>query len=354
MEIYAIIMAGGVGTRFWPVSRETKPKQILNFHGDTSLLQNTVSRIEKVFKQENIFVVTNRVHKLPVKDQLSKYPKVNILEEPFGKNTSACIGLATAHILSINPESICIVFPSDHLIDEEETFEEVISKAIDAAKNNESIITIGIDPDEPETGYGYIQFEENKNNALNKVLTFAEKPGYATAKRFVEAGDFLWNSGIFAWQTSVILDELQIHMPDLFSGINEITSAIKGSGYDRTLVEVYGQLKNISIDYGVMEKSRNVLVLKGDFGWRDIGNWQSLYKSESGNSEENIVKGQVYTEKTKNSYINAPNKFTAVIGLEDIIFVDTHDATLICKKSHAQEVKNIVDHLRLNGMKHLI
>jgi mannose-1-phosphate guanylyltransferase len=355
MELYAVIMAGGVGSRFWPRSKERKPKQLIRIAGENTMIQDTVKRLNGLVKKENIFVITNKIQKLRVKEQLPEIPEENIIDEPFGKNTAACIGLASVLIKSKNQEAVTITLPSDHLIKDDEQFRECLSTAANFAFKSKGLVTIGITPTRPETGYGYIQFDEDgveKN--IFKVLTFAEKPNLATARRFLESGDFLWNSGIFIWRVDSILNEIKKYLPDLYEGLETLEPSINTPDFEKQLVQVYGQLRSISIDYGVMENSDNVYLTKADFYWNDVGNWEAVYEISEKNEEGNALIGDVYTQNTFGSYIFSPRKFTATIGVENLIVINTNEALLVCHRNNAQDVRQIVDYLKMNKRTDLV
>ncbi|MEW6506212.1 MAG: mannose-1-phosphate guanylyltransferase [Bacteroidota bacterium] len=355
MEIFAVIMAGGVGSRFWPRSKERKPKQLIRIIGDNTMIQDTVRRLDGFVKNENIFVITNKIQKLRVKEQIPQIPEENIIDEPFGKNTAACIGLASVIIKQKNPNAVTITLPSDHLIKDDELFRECLLVASNYADKYKGLVTIGITPTRPETGYGYIQFDEDSiEKNIYKVLTFAEKPNLETARRFLESGDFLWNSGIFIWRVDTIMNEINKYLPDLYDGITQIEASINTPDFEKTVVQVYGQLKSISIDYGVMEKSNNVFLTKADFYWNDVGNWEAVYEISDKNEEGNAIIGDVYTQNTFSSYIFSPRKFAATIGVENLIVINTNEALLICHRNNAQDVRQIVDYLKMNKRADLI
>jgi len=355
MELYAVIMAGGVGSRFWPRSKERKPKQLIRIVGDNSMIQDTVKRLEGLVECGNIFVITNKIQKIRVKEQLPHIPEENIIDEPFGKNTAACIGLASVIIKNKSKDSVIITLPSDHLIQDDEEFRNCLASAANFAYKSKGLVTIGITPTRPETGYGYIQFDEKSTeNNIYKVLTFAEKPNLSTARQFIESGDFLWNSGIFIWHIDAIIGEIKKYLPDLYEGLERIEEKLGTHDYEKLLIQVYGQLKSISIDYGVMEKSEKVYLTKADFYWNDVGNWEAVYEISEKNEDGNAIFGDVYTEKTFGSYLFSPNKFTAVVGLENVIIIDTKEALLVCHRNNAQDVREIVDHLKLNKRTELI
>ncbi len=352
MKIYAVIMAGGVGSRFWPRSKEKSPKQLLKIFGNNSMIQDTVYRLKDIVDNDNIFIITNKIQQSEIKNQLPQIPCENIIEEPFGRNTAACIGLASIIINSKDKDAVMIVLPADHIIKNVDEFHRTLNDAAEFAFESKGLVTIGITPTRPETGYGYIQIDEKiiKKN-IYKVYTFAEKPNYATAVRFLESGDFFWNSGMFIWRADAILDEIKIYMPDLHEGLKEISSSLNTEKYDKTLAVVYGQLRNISIDYGIMEKSQKVYLTKGDFAWSDVGSWEEVYQLSEKDSDGNAKVGNIYTEMTIDSYIYSPNKFTSVIGVDNVIVINTDDALLVCRRDQSQEVKKVIDHLKINKLK---
>jgi len=351
MKIYAVIMAGGVGSRFWPRSKEKTPKQLLQIFGKKTMIQDTVERLTGIVDNKNIFVVTNKVQKQEIINQLSNVPSENILEEPFGRNTAACIGLASLVIGSRQSDAVTIILPADHIIKNIDDFHNTLKAAAKFAYESKGLVTIGITPTRPETGYGYIQIDEAKiEDNIFKVYTFAEKPNYATAVRFLESGDFLWNSGMFIWRTDVILDEIKIYLPDLYEGLEQIKGDINKPNFEKTLSSVYGKLRNISIDYGIMEKSKKVFLTKGEFSWSDVGSWEEVYQLSEKNGDGNTAIGNIFTDMTVDSYIYSPGKFAAVIGVENLIVINTDDALLVCRRDQSQEVKKVVDHLKINKL----
>ena len=333
-NVFPVIMAGGVGTRFWPRSREKSPKQLLEIVGKGTLIQNTVKRLDRFVDTRNIFVVTNKIQKALTCKQLDtvNVDQEKILIEPVGRNTAACIGLAALHIRKNNPNGVMVVLPSDLLIQDLVEYERVIRLAVEIADASRNLVTIGIQPTHPETGYGYIQMfnEEGKHNpffsrGVYKVKTFAEKPTLQVAEKFLASGDFLWNSGQFAWRVDVILQKIEQYLPDLYAELMKIDKTIGTQQYPSTLEKVYGLIRGISIDYGVMEKVDDVFIIPGNFG-------------------------RVIQKDTTNSYIYTEDKIIATIGVDDLIIVDTGDALLICKKGRSQEVKDIVDYLKRKQM----
>ena len=359
-KTYAVIMAGGVGTRFWPRSRERSPKQVLEIIGSGSMIVNTVSRIQPLIPYEKIFVVTNKLHKDIILQQLPSLPIDNLLIEPLGRNTAPCIGLAALRIIRFDPEAIMVVLPADHVIQDTGRFLQVLQRAIRVANESNALVTIGIKPIYPETGYGYIQFEDtseqdpNFTDEIYRVKTFAEKPNLETADKFLKSGDFLWNSGMFIWKARIILQEIEKHLPELHEQLIKLGSTIGTESYYATLERTYGVVRSISIDYGVMEKAKNVFVAKGDFGWSDVGSWDEVVRLTSTNNEDNVTFGTVFTKDSRHNYIDADNMVVATIGVNDLIVITTDDAVLICKKGHSQDVKEIVDFLRRKQMNDLL
>ena len=351
MKIYAVIMAGGIGSRFWPRSKKKCPKQLLKIFGDHTMIQDTVKRLNGLVEEEDIYVVTNKVQKPGILTQLSHLPLNNIIEEPFGRNTAACIGLASILIQKKDPDAITLILPADHIINQEKGFHDTLLKAANYANEYKGLVTIGIPPTKPETGYGYIQIDEREvSDSVYKVLNFAEKPNYATAVRFIESGDFYWNSGMFIWRADVILNEMKTYMPELYEGLVKIQKTIGEKTFPEILTNVYGMLKKISIDYGIMEKSKKVHLIKGNFEWSDVGSWEAVYELSPKDEEGNAKVGQIYTADARDSYIYSPDKFTALIGVENLVVINEKDALLICRRDNAQDVKSVIDYLKINKM----
>jgi mannose-1-phosphate guanylyltransferase len=354
--LYAVIMAGGVGSRFWPRSRERTPKQVLEIVGSGTMIQNTVKRIESLVPIENVCIVTNRLQKELIAKQLPKIPDENILVEPVGRNTAPCIGLAAQWVFHKDPHAVMVVLPADHIIQNEKEFLIVLRRAIRAAEENEALVTIGIKPTHPETGFGYIQFDDSDDQNINvsegiyRVKTFAEKPNIETAEKFLKSGDFVWNSGMFIWRASVILDEIERLLPELDVQLKKIASTVGTPQFNHAIEVAYGVLRGVSIDYGVMEKAKNVYVAKGDFGWSDVGSWDEVIRLTPVNGDGNTTRGNVIVKDAVSNYIDAGNKMIAIVGAEDLIVISTDDAILICKKGHSQDVKEIVDYLRRKQM----
>ena len=319
-KTYAVIMAGGVGSRFWPYSRNYRPKQFLDVFGTgTSLIQMTNERFLNLCPQENIYVVTNHRYYDLVKEQLPMLSDDQILTEPVGRNTAPCIAYASYKIASKDPQATLVVSPSDHAIFKEVQFVEVLTTALEAASKEEKIITIGIKPSRPETGYGYIQFLPASGQSVKRVKTFTEKPELELANKFLESGDFVWNSGIFIWNVQTIKNAFEQHLPEMAELFGSDEAHYYQDQEREYITEAYYQCKNISIDYGVMEKATNVYVVLGDFGWSDMGSWATLHDLKSKDEFGNVLEGQVMTYNTKDCLIKGPkDKLIIVQGLKGI------------------------------------
>jgi mannose-1-phosphate guanylyltransferase len=354
---FAVIMAGGSGTRLWPLSRKRLPKQFLDFFGDGSLLNKTLMRLEGLVPPENILIVTSQSGKSIVRKQTAHIPAKNIIVEPSGKNTAPCIALAAAYIKKRNPNATMIVLPSDHVIQNVPRFQETVAAAMEVAEQTTSLVTIGMKPTHPETGYGYIQSTDGDAGLTtsikvrfgvhaHRVKTFAEKPDLETAKTFLDSGDFLWNSGIFIWTVDAILREFARSLPQLHTDIDTIEKAIGTRSEKKTIASVYTWTHPISIDYGIMEKAESVYVLEGDFDWSDAGSWDEIMKFRDHDLERDENRNLLLHESTNTLVFKPKTKTVAVIGIDDAIIVETADALLICKRGRSQDVKNIVDALK--------
>ncbi len=357
--MFVVIMAGGAGTRFWPKSRERRPKQLLPIIGEGTMLQNTVQRLLPMVPTENIFVISNQVQYEGIVQQLTMLPVENIIIEPRPKNTAACIGLGAVLLQQRAANEVMVVLPADHLIGDDEIFCETLLHAGKIAAEKEVLITIGIQPTYPATGYGYIQHNHEKvavgTATAYRVKTFAEKPNLETAKSFLDSGDFLWNSGIFVWRLPVILAQLEEHLPHHYDGLREIARALGTPEQNSTIDRVYQQIKSISIDYGVMEKAKNVLVLRGQFRWNDLGSWDEVYKLLPKDQEYNATNGNQHVLLDSNGcLIDVPGKTVAAVGLRDLMIVETEDALLLCPRSRAQEVKDLVELIKRRKLQHLL
>lgn len=345
-NIYVAIMAGGIGSRFWPLSRENHPKQFIDILGTgKTLIQSTYERFLKICPKEHIYILTNENYRELVKAQLPDLTHEQILGEPMRKNTAPTIAYFSHKIEKINPNAVTVIAPSDHLVLKEDDFVEVINKAIDFSKDKNTLCTLGIKPTRPDTGYGYIQYvEEEASAGVHKVKTFTEKPSLKIAKTFLKSGDFLWNSGLFIWNVQSIRKGFEKHLPEVSEIFFEIREHINGPQEQAHVARAFSMCSNISIDYGVMEKASNVHVIPAEFGWSDLGTWASLYANMEKDYWENVVAdGNVMVYNAADNMIRAPkDKLVIVEGLKDYIVVDTEDVLLIYKKSKEQELKQVV------------
>lgn len=344
---YLIVMAGGIGSRFWPFSRTHHPKQFHDVLGvGRSMLQLTVDRFAGVCPPENVFVVTNRDYVALVHEHLPTLPADQILGEPIGRNTAPCIAYASYRIAQRNPEAIIIVTPADHAVLREDEFRRLIGIAVAAARTNHVLITLGIQPSRPDTGYGYIQYMDGQSlpgGQLHKVKTFTEKPNLELARMFVESGDFLWNSGLFVWRADVILAAFHHYLSDIAEVFDEGAGLLGTPDEEAFISEAYSRCRNISIDYGVMEKADNVYVLPADYGWSDVGTWDSLHRIGRHDPNGNMVSGNVLLYDTSGCVIKTPADLLVVVqGLEDYIVAEYDNVLLICKRSEEQRVKEFV------------
>lgn len=346
-DYYAIIMAGGIGSRFWPVSRTEHPKQFIDILGTgKTLIQNTYERFLKIVPKENIYVVTNEGYVDLVKQQLPDMSEQQILGEPIMRNTAPCVAYACHKINKINPEAAIVVAPSDHLILDPERFIADITKSLETASKYNCLITLGIKPSRPDTGYGYIQFTaKTLDNDFHKVKLFTEKPNIELARTFVQSGEFLWNAGIFVWSARSIIKSFESHLPEMNEIFKEGSTAYNTTDEHTFIQNAYYQCTNISIDYGIMEKAENVYVLPADFGWSDLGTWSSIYdlteKDYLGNAV--IPSEKVIMYDSSNCLVNVPkDKVVILQGLHDFIVVEADNALLICPKEEEQSIKQIV------------
>jgi mannose-1-phosphate guanylyltransferase len=348
-------MAGGIGARFWPMSRSNRPKQFIDILGTgNTLIQQTFNRFRKICPVENIFIVTNEQYDDLVKEQLPELPENNILLEPAMRNTAPCIAYANYKIKSVNPDACIVVAPSDHLILKEDEFVKVINGALQAAYENEWLITLGIKPSRPDTGYGYIQYDENrkyeKNQKIRKVKTFTEKPGYQLAEKFLASGDFLWNAGIFIWSLKSISKAFATYLDDVDDLFKKGIGKYNTPDEKLFINETYTVCRKISIDYGIMEKAANVYVHSADFGWSDLGTWGSLYDIKEKDEKGNALSGDdIMLYDTENCIINMPkNKLVVVQGLKNYIVIEDNNTLLICKKDEEQQIRQFVTDIKVD------
>ncbi|TCO08204.1 mannose-1-phosphate guanylyltransferase [Natronoflexus pectinivorans] len=349
---YCIIMAGGVGSRFWPLSKSSTPKQFLDILGTgKSLIRQTFERFLPLCPVENFLVVTSNEYKSKVLEQVPELTEDQVLLEPFRRNTAPCIAYANAWIRSRNKDANIVVTPADHLILNEIKFIDSIKKGVEFVDNQDVLLTLGIKPHRPETGYGYIQVGDENNTEFknfSKVKTFTEKPDLELAKVFFESGEFFWNSGIFIWSLSSIDQAFSDHLQDVHKLFAKLDKKIGAENETEIINTTYAECKNISIDYGVMEKATNVYVQTVDFGWSDLGTWSSLYEYSPQDKNDNaVICGKVLLYDTQNSIINVPkNKVAVIQGLNDYIVVDSSDAILICPKDNEQQIRQFTTDIK--------
>lgn len=351
MKHYGVIMAGGGGTRFWPLSRQRTPKQLLNLSGNGLMINETIDRILSLIHAEDIFIVTNESQGAKMREAVGdRLSKDHILYEPAGRNTTACIGYAAFEIIKKYGDGIMCIFPADHYIKNQEEYCRVLTKAIRYAEKEDKLVTIGIKPTFPSTGYGYINFIREDEKDVFDVERFVEKPSLETARTYLASSEYAWNSGIFVWKASTILDNIKRFLPKVYQLLERISKAMNTDEESRAIREYYHKIPAISIDYGVIERSDEVAVVLGDFGWNDVGSWDNLGAIYEMDQEGNVIKGEQININTKNCISYAEHRLIATIGIENMIVVETEDAVLVCRKEQAQHVKEVVEHLKERGL----
>lgn len=350
MNKYGVILAGGGGTRFWPISRQELPKQFLNLTGSDLMVNETVDRLSEIVDRQNIFIVTSEAQTPLMREATaSRILPDHILSEPAARNTSACIGYAAINILKKYGDGIMCILPSDHYIKDTEAYDRLMKKAVAAAENTGKLVTIGVKPTFASTGYGYIQYKKGNSQDWYEVVDFVEKPDIRTAKAYVKSGNFLWNSGMFVWKASTILGYFKRLLPDVYRKLMEIGDVMNTAQEEKVLHEVYPTIPKISIDYGIMERADKVVVLIGEFGWNDVGSWDALQSLYEPDENGNIIYGEQVHIDTHNCISYAQSRLIAALGVDDLIIVESDDAVLVCHKDKAQEVKNIVERLKTEG-----
>jgi mannose-1-phosphate guanylyltransferase len=352
--MFAVIMAGGKGARFWPRSREKMPKHLLDILSERTMIRETIDRIRPLVPAERTLIVTGKSHAAELIRQLPEIPPENILIEPVGRNTAPCIGLAALHILKRVPDAVMLVLPSDHRIGDEAAFLRIMQAAAGTALQGDPLVTIGIQPTGPETGYGYIEqgehFSTSGADEIYRVRSIREKPPREQAERFLAQGGFSWNSGMFVWKASTIIEAIGQFLPDLQRGLLQIREALGTDREEEVVGAIYAGLKSVSIDYGVMEKAKDVLVIPGSFDWSDLGSWDALWEVSEKDENGNVVRGEFIGVDAADSLIHSPGKLVALVGVKDLLVVETKDALLICRRGRSQDVRKIVETLEKKGL----
>lgn len=352
--IHAVVMAGGRGTRFWPLSRESRPKQVLPVVGEKTMIQETVERLSGLVPPERTYVVTGASHADEIRAQLPAIPAHNVIVEPAGRNTAPCIALSAAIVKRIDPDAVMAVFPSDHVI----TKRDALYKAVDAVmegidKDRAALGVIGIKPHYPETGYGYIKTSARLGGPAVKAEEFLEKPDLATAGRYVQSGNYYWNAGMFFWRADVILDEIGKSQPQTASAVVKLSESFGTAKFDSQMAETYPSLASISIDYAVMERAGaegRVIAAVADPGWSDVGSWRSLYDLVEPDADGNRARGKLIAVDSTGAFVHNDKRLVAVVGLDDVIVIETDDAILVCHKGRAQDVRQVTEKLKERGL----
>jgi mannose-1-phosphate guanylyltransferase len=355
-NFYPVILAGGRGTRFWPLSRKKRAKQLLALDGKQTMIQQTVARLLPLAPQKRFWIITNEDLRLAISKQLPKLPKAQVLAEPVGRNTAPAIGLAAFLLLRADPEAVIGMFPSDHVIVDEKSYRQTIQRGIEIACAGENIVVLGIRPTRPETGYGYIEAGSAFGGKALRVRRFTEKPDAARAAEFVAAGNYFWNSGMFLWSARTLANAIREHLPRTAPLLEEIAAAFGTRKFAVTFRKLYPKCENISVDYAVLERrsakgeqAGKIFCIPADFGWNDLGSWAALHEhhtAKSSPAEGNLIAGAgVFVLNARGNYVHAPGKFVAAVGVSDLVVVETPDALLITTRQHAQDVGKVVKYL---------
>jgi len=347
MAVHAVILAGGWGERLWPMSTRNRPKQMLNLTGGSSLVGNTLDRIAPLVSLDSALVMTSSALRDRMADELAPIPSRRIIGEPVGRNTAPAIALAARLLLADDPDAVMIVLPADHVVADVGAFRVALGLAVETAEAERSLVTLGIRPTRPETEYGYIRAgDPGPSPGVFTVRSFEEKPDRGKAEEYLGSGDYFWNSGMFIWRADVFLDEVERHLPDVHSALADVTSAPGDAGFEDEIEQFYGSVGGISVDYGVMERADRVLVIPADIGWDDVGAWPALARIWPGDGNDNTVRGDAVVIDSSGTIAYSEDGVVAVLGMEDVVVVRTSDATLVCPKDRARDVRRIVDALR--------
>jgi mannose-1-phosphate guanylyltransferase len=364
-NLYPVILAGGRGTRFWPLSRKKRAKQLLALDGRQSMIQQTVARLLPLASPKTFWIITNEDLRPAILKQLPKLPNAQVLAEPLGRNTAPAIGLAAFLLLRENPEAVIGMFPSDHVIADEKRYRSTIERGAEIAAAGENIVVLGIRPNRAETGYGYIEAGSKFGSEALRVRRFTEKPDAEKAAAFVAAGNYFWNSGMFLWSPRTLANVLREHLPKTAPILEEVAASFGTRKFAQTFRRLYPKCENISVDYAVLEprsakgeRAGNIFCLPADFGWNDLGSWTALHEhhnAKSSPAEGNLINGEgVFVLNARGNYVHSPGKFVAVVGVSDLVVVETPDALLITTRQHAQDVGKVVKHLDEKKMYKLV
>lgn len=354
MKTYGVIMAGGGGTRFWPLSRKETPKQLLNLSGNDYMINEAIERLSQVATYKDIFIVTNTVQKEKLLRVINKKIKTDhILVESAARNTAPCIGYAAIEIIKKYGDGIMVISPSDAYIRDSESFADVLRIAIKTVRDTDKLVTVGITPTFPSTAYGYIKYEDSPEKA-KKVLRFVEKPNVKLAKKYIKSGNFVWNSGIFIWKASTILQKYKEYLPDVYACLEQLAESFGRDDEKEIIENIYPLIPSISVDYGIMEKCDDIMVVPGEFGWNDVGSWDMFGALHEPDDDGNIALGNVMAFDTADSTIYSSGRLVSVVGVKDLVVVETPDAVLVCSKDKAQDVKKVVDTLKKKGREELL
>lgn len=351
MKTFGVIMAGGGGTRFWPLSRHTRPKQLLNLTGRDTMIGETIARVSTVADPKDIYIVTNVDQVSGMQEAVGeRIAPDHILTEPVARNTAACIGYAAETIVRKYGDGVMCIFPSDHYIRDEKAFTAVLQQAVQVAQQKNCLVTLGITPTFPSTGYGYIRMDSRDGaEPAHHVLEFKEKPDLATAGAYVASGEYAWNSGMFVWKASVILEHMKRLLPDVYRCVEEIGEALDTDHAQKTIETVYPAIPSISIDYGILEKSDDVMCISADMGWNDVGSWDNMEVLHPEDADGNVFVGDHEAVDTTNTVTYSGKRLIATVGVDNLIVVETEDAILVCAKDRAQDVKKVVEKLKEDG-----
>jgi mannose-1-phosphate guanylyltransferase len=364
-NFYPVILAGGRGTRFWPLSRKKRAKQLLALDGRQTMIQQTVARLLPLASAKQIWVITNEDSRPEILRQLTKMKKEQIIAEPVGRNTAPAIGLAAFILQRTHPDAMIGLFPSDHVISNADRFREVVREAIEVASGGENVVVLGIEPTRPETGYGYIEAGSLASGSARHVRRFTEKPNAERAAEFVRSGNFYWNSGMFLWSAKTLANALTEHLPKTAALLEKIAADFGSKKFPATFRRLYPQCENISVDYAILEprsakgeQESNIFCLRADFGWNDLGSWTALHEHGSAKdpaADGNLISAQgIFTADANRNYVHAPGKFVAVIGVNDIVVVETEDALLVTTRENSQDVGKVVKYLDEKKLKRLV